>query len=112
MQLQAARRLALALPGSTEVPHHALTSWRVGGRIFATADPAQPAWLRVFVPEAVREPALAMHPQALSPLRWGARVVGLQIDLAQADTALVHALLHAAWRVRAPAAARPRDNPG
>ena len=33
------RRLALSLPETTEAPHHDMTSFRVGGKIFATMPP-------------------------------------------------------------------------
>jgi hypothetical protein len=33
------RRLALSLPETTEEPHHDMTSFRVGGKIFATVTP-------------------------------------------------------------------------
>ena len=101
MTLADARRLALALPGATEAPHFDYTSFRVGGRIFATA-PTGGAALHVFVGEDVREPTLALHGGHVEKLPWGAKVVGLRVHLAKAPEAMVKALLRQAWECKAP----------
>jgi hypothetical protein len=101
--LAEARALALSLPESTEAPHFDYTSFRVRGKIFATAPPGGEV-LHVFVGEDVREPALAVHDDCLEKLPWGARIVGLRVFLARAPEPLVHSLLRQAWAGKAPRA--------
>jgi hypothetical protein len=103
MRFAAVRRLALALPEATEAPHFQMNSFRVRGRIFATVS-AEAKHLHVFVGDAVREPALALDAQCLEPLRWGAKVVGLRVDLGAAVPSLVRKLLRQAWEAKAPKA--------
>lgn len=103
LTLAQVRRLALALPEVTEEPHFDRTSFRVRGKIFATAKPGEP-FIHVFVGEDAREPALAMHPDCMTKLLWGGKVVGLRIALTQAPGAAVEDLVRAAWRAKAPRA--------
>lgn len=103
MKLTQVRRVALALPQSAESPHHESTSFRVRGRIYATAPPGG-AYLHVFVDENVRELALAMHAGCAQPLLWGGRVRGLRIVLDVAPVHVVAGLLWEAWRHKAPKA--------
>ena len=84
MKLAQVRKYALSLPEVTEEPHFDRTSFRVRGKIFVTARPAE-THIHVFVPEEHREPALALHPGQVSKLLWGGKVVGLRVELA--DTA-------------------------
>ncbi len=101
MNADAARRLALALPGAVELPHHHLTSFRVNGKIFATMTP-DGAELRVFIQgEDARDAWLQREPEALSPLFWGGKRVGLGVALAKARASWVKALLTEAWQPRA-----------
>jgi hypothetical protein len=95
------RRLALALPEAAEAPHFHFTSFRVRGRIFATMPP-EGTHLHLFVPEPVREQALAMDPAFLEALPWGRRIVGLRVHLQPARAAVVRSLLAQAWRAKAP----------
>ena len=101
--LDAVRTLALALPEATEAPHFAYTSFRVRGKIFATAPPAGDA-LNVFVDDAQRDAALALHPDCIETLFWGQRVAGVRVLLAKASTAIVRDLLLQSWRRKAPKA--------
>jgi hypothetical protein len=101
-----AREFALSLPGTSEEPHFDMTSFRVKGKIFATA-PADETRLHVFVDEgeiaaAVAEQSGAGEPRAFEPLLWGQRVRGLRILLAAAPDERVRELLHEAWRRKAP----------
>ena len=80
VKLAQVRRIALALPQSTESPHHESTSFRVLGKIYATAPPGG-AYVHAFVDENVRELALAMHADCTQPLLWGGSVRGLRIVL-------------------------------
>lgn len=101
MRVEAVRTLALSLPETAEAPHFEAASFRVRGKIFATLPPGG-THVHVFVPEEVRAPALALHPSAMEPLRWGHRVLGLRLALEAVDAATVEALLRAAWRHKAP----------
>jgi hypothetical protein len=101
MKLEQARQFALSLPEATEEPHFDYTSFRIRGKIFATAPP-DGAHLHVFVEEEQRETALAMHPSVCEKLSWGAKVVGLRVALVKAPPAFVHELLRAAWQRKAP----------
>ena len=99
--LDRVRRQALSLPETTEQPHFAYTSFRVRGKIFATAPP-DGAHLHVFVDEEQRERALAVHPACVEKLWWGEKVAGLRVDLTKADTKVVDELMRQAWARKAP----------
>ncbi|TKR33848.1 MmcQ/YjbR family DNA-binding protein [Luteimonas gilva] len=101
MKLDQARRYALSLPETVEQPHFDYASFRVGGKIFATAPP-DGGYLHVFVGEEQRERALALAPGSTEKLFWGKRVVGLRIALKDAKPAFVQGLLSQAWREKAP----------
>jgi hypothetical protein len=103
MTLEQVRRYALSLPEGKEEPHFDRTSFRVRGKIFVTARPAE-SRIHVFVPEHVREPFLAMHPAIASKLLWGGKVVGLCVELPKAPAVLVKELVRSAWECRAPKA--------
>ena len=95
------RSLALALPEVVEAPHHDRTSFRVGGRIFATM-PADGASVNVLLDE---EDALAAAgDEGPELLRWGQKLVGVRVDLADADADMLAELLEDGWRRRAPKA--------
>lgn len=108
MNLEAARRIALALPEVTEEPHFASTSFRVKGKIIATAPP-EGAYLHVFVADELRDPALAMYPGFIENLYWGGKIRGLRIRLAKARAPVVAELLQQAWLRRAPKALAARS---
>jgi hypothetical protein len=95
------RRLALALPEATEEPHHEMTSFRVGGKIFATVPPEADR-VHVFIsPEEV--PAYcAEYPGRVEELHWGPRLQGCRVPLKTATSALLKELFAEAWRRRAP----------
>lgn len=101
MKLSDARRLALALPQATEQPHFDYTSFRINGKIFATAPP-DGQYLHIFVADEDREPALELAPEYLEKLLWGGRVRGLRVRLAGARSAVVADLLRKAWTRKAP----------
>jgi hypothetical protein len=101
MKLATVRRFALALPEVTEAPHFHFGSFRVDGKLFVTIPPGDEL-LHVFVPEDLREPALAMYPGFIEKVLWGGKVVGLRVRLPQADAAVVKRLVRQAWEHRAP----------
>ena len=101
MTLDQIRRFALSLPESTEEPHFQYTSFRVGGKIFATAPP-DGEYLHVFVNEEQRERALGAQPDFLEELRWGRQIKGLRVLLPAAKPRVVETLLRQAWSCRAP----------
>lgn len=91
----------MSLPEATEEPHFASTSFRVNGKIFATAPPGG-AYLHVFVTEEERELALVMEPEFLEKLFWGGKVRGLRVVLPRAKQKVVAELLMRAWSRKAP----------
>ncbi len=95
------QQLALALPEATEEPHHHRTSFRVRGKIFATADPAED-FLNIMVGEAEREPVLDIYSNCVEPLYWGKRLMGVRVDLLKATPDIVAELLKRAWNDKAP----------
>ena len=114
MTLEQVRRIAMALPSVSEVPHFTATSFRVAGRIFATAPP-DGEHLHVLVEEEQRQLAMALDPESLEILTWGKRVVGLKVALAKAKPPLVKRLLRQAWSGKAnvaPKGIRPNDRAG
>jgi hypothetical protein len=95
-----ARRLALALPEATEQPHFHLTSFRVKGKIFATAA-FDNGYMNVFVDDEQREIMVAVDPKAYETLKWG-KIGYLHVHLAAAKARDVKTLLRAAWERKAP----------
>jgi hypothetical protein len=103
MKLADVRRIAMALPEVTEEPHFEYTSFRVRGKIFATAPPMG-EHLHVFIADGERDPAIAMEPQFLEKLIWGGKVRGLRVALRHAKPPVVAELLRHAWSHKAPKA--------
>jgi hypothetical protein len=101
MTLAEVRDLAMELRGTTESPHHRYTSFRVRGRIYATA-PKEGGFLHVFVDEEDRERMIRIDAATYEALGWGRKVVGLRVDLARAQREDVQALLRAAWQRKLP----------
>ena len=101
MNIDQARTYAMSLPGTAEAPHHKYSSFRVGGKIYASVPP-DGLHLHVFVEAVEREHALALSPEAFTKLFWGDSAVGLRIVLAKAKPAAVHRLMHCAWTRKAP----------
>lgn len=102
MNADAVREFALSLPDATEEPHFHFTSFRIGGKIFATMPPRNEL-LHVFCPEEDREAAVAEYPEVCEVLHWGKRVAGVKLELARADDDFVRDLLQAAYDAKAPA---------
>lgn len=101
MNIAAVRSFALSLPEVTEEPHHDFGSFRMRGKIFVTLPPGD-AFIHVFVPEVVREQALAVHDAFVEKLLWGGKVMGLRVRLAGAEPSAVTHLVREAWIGKAP----------
>ena len=101
MNLSDVQDLALSLPEATEEPHFHRTSFRVRGKIFATAVPGE-SHLNVMLGDEAREPALNMYSDCVEKLFWGKKVVGVTVDLSEATSDIVAELLEQAWKERAP----------
>ena len=97
MQPADVRRMAMALLGTTESPHHRYTSFRVRGRIYATA-PVEGGVLHVFLDEEDRDRMVRLQPGTYEKLGWGRKTVGLRVDLERAQPDDVGALLRIAWQ--------------
>ncbi len=106
MNLEQVRRFALSLPEVTEAPHFEYTSFRIRGKIIATAPP-DGEHLHIFVGDQVRDLALAIDPAFLEKLLWGNQVRGLRVLLARAKPRVVNELVREAWLRRAPKALVP-----
>ena len=95
VKLDDVRKVALALPHTTEEPHHDYGSFRVRGRIFVTIPPGGEL-LHIFLPAEQRELALAVDPEFLEPLHWGSKVLGVRARLPLARKATVLSLVRQA----------------
>lgn len=101
------RRLALALPGATESPHHDRASFRVGTKIFATLAPDE-ASVNVMVDEETARAAVEGRADLVELLWWGSRLSGVRIVLdgvppgGEADVAELLAEAHAHRSARRP----------
>ncbi len=102
MTLDQARCFALSLPEATEEPHFDYTSFRIRGKIFATAPP-DGEYLHLFLGEAERTAAIGLAPDYLEPLPWGQRILGLRVLLSAAPSSVVRTLVTQAWIAKAPA---------
>jgi hypothetical protein len=116
MTLEQARRLALSLPESTEEPHFELWSFRVRGKIFATAPP-DGGHLHVFVDDEAVRAAVRADPKTFEELWWGKKLAGVRVNLQKAKPAAVRELLELSWRRKAPKRSvaawnAQRDDPG
>ena len=100
VKLETVRKAALALPDTTEAPHHHFGSFRVGGRIFVTVPPDH-EHIHVFVNEQDRELALAAYPEFTEKLLWGGKAVGVRVSLAQAIAAAVKTMVRQAYEHQA-----------
>ena len=95
-----ARRLALALPETTEQDHWGAPSFRIRGHIFATLPPNET--LNVMVDMGETKAVVAAEPDIFEELWWGKRLRGVRIKLPRADETVVAELLDSAWRLKAP----------
>ena len=101
MTVTECRRIALSLPESSEAPHHELTSFRVGGKIFATVTPDQ-RHVHIFVDQEDVERMVAAKPENCERLFWGGKLAGLRVRISGADADDVRELMELAWKRKAP----------
>jgi len=95
-----ARKVALALPETTEEAHHDMSSFRVRGKIFATVP--DDAHLRVMVDEMEIRAAVAANPDVCQEFYWGKRLAAVVVNLKRAKPFQVKDLLTDAWIRKAP----------
>jgi hypothetical protein len=90
-----ARRLALALPETTEQDHHGRPSFRIKGKIFATL------WderhMNVMVDEPGILTAVEAMPDVCTEVWWGKRRAAVRVDLDRATDSLLAELLADAY---------------
>ena len=101
MKLEQLRKIALALPEVSEEPHFHLTSFRVRGKMIATAPPSG-THTHIFIADEDLELALVVYQDCAEKLYWGKKVVGVRVLLTKARPAVVRDLLLKAWRRKAP----------
>jgi hypothetical protein len=95
-----ARRIFLEQPQAEEKSHMGHPDFRVGGRIFATLQPARKIAVVMLSP-ADQAAAVQMNPEALTQKYWGKKGY-VEVNLQRANSALLRALAQAAWRNVAP----------
>lgn len=91
------RKLALKLPDTTEEPHFDMPSFRVRGKIFATARLTEPkAMLKL--PVELQQAMSAAHPGVIWPVpgAWGLKGATF-VDTDRIDKKLLADLLASAW---------------
>jgi hypothetical protein len=94
------RRLAMALPETTEQDHHGMASFRVRGKIFATLPDDD--HVRIMLDETEIRSAVAEHPTLCAEHYWGKRLSCVVVTLAATPEALLAELLTEAWLCKAP----------
>lgn len=99
------RRIALALAGSTEQPHHGFPSFRARGKIFATLPDDD--HLHVMLDEGAIREAVSEWSEWCEEKWWGKKLSAVRVQLSAADPAGVAELLQDAW-TRVAADARNR----
>src|SRR5260370_196450 len=87
-----------------------MASFRVSGKIFATAPPGGDL-LHVFVDESEVRACVAEDPAAFEPLRWEQRIRGLRVRLAAAPAGRVAELIEGARPPPPPPPPPPHHQP-
>lgn len=109
-RLEDVRQVALALPETTEEPHHNSGSFRVRGKIFVTIPPGGKL-LHIFLPAEERELALALDPGFLEPVAWGSKILGVRAHLPRARQSTVLQLVKRAYEYKSAQVARRKPDP-
>jgi hypothetical protein len=91
----AARALALSLPGTVEADHHGRPSFRVDGKILATL------WnddrMNVMLSEGAIRTAVGESPDACLEVWWGKRLAAVGVTLSAVEEPFLRQLLEDAW---------------
>lgn len=93
------RKAALACPEAEEGTHFGLPAFSVRGKGFASL--TTDGWVQLRLPAERVASVLTEHPVAETLSRAG-EPIGLRIPLAEVNGMVLNALVHAAWRHRAP----------
>ncbi len=109
VKLDEVRKFAMALPDTTEEPHHTYGSFRVRGKIFVTVPPGGQL-LHVFLPGEKRELALALDSEFLEPVTWGTKVLGVRVQLLKANKSTVLRLVEQAYEYKSAQVAKAKAN--
>ena len=72
--------------------------------------PPEEQFIHVFVGEEDREQAMALYPECMEKLLWGAKVLGLRVALASATPAVVKSLVSKAYETRVQKDAGPKTS--
>jgi len=95
------RTFAMALPDVSDEPHHNFGAFRVKGKIFVTVPPGE-EFVHIFIPDESRDEVLELYSSFAEKLLWGSKVLGVRVELAKADAAVVKRLVKQAWEHKAP----------
>lgn len=101
---QAAKKLALSLPGAEERDHFGSPSFRIGGKIFAQLSTQEKSERRAVVKLSVADQAalIALDTRAFSSIpQWG-RHGWTWVQLDRVDAVLFEDVLRKSWRSVAP----------
>jgi hypothetical protein len=107
VEVREVRRIALSLDGTVEQDHHGFSSFRAGGRIYATLPDDEHVHVMLGA-DRIRD-VVATEPHACEEKWWGKTLAAVRVSLPDADRALVAALLREA---RDATAARKRSKKG
>lgn len=106
MTLDQVRQFAMSLPDVTEEPHFEYTSFRIGGKMVATAPPGG-EYLHIFLDEGERVSALERYPDFLEELFWGKRAIGVRVLLSAAKAEVIKHLVETAYAAKAAKRTKP-----
>ncbi len=95
------RALALSLPGTEEKPHMERTSFRAGGRIYATMTADETEAMVLVEPRQKLYRLAEEQPESFMTLGGWSRMGALGVKLANVDREQLKELLVASWRKRA-----------
>jgi hypothetical protein len=100
MDIETVRKIALGFPEVVEQDHFGNPSFRVRGRIFATAPDG--THLNVMIDPFDVDAVVHAEPESCAELLWGKEVRGVRVSLPKAPPAIVEELLRVAWKRKAP----------
>ena len=106
MTLDQVRQFAMSLPDVTEEPHFEYTSFRIGGKMVATAPPGG-EFLHIFLEEEERVSALERYPDFIEELYWGKRAIGVRVLLSAAKADVIRKLVETAYTTKSAKRVRP-----